>query len=115
MTNADYWTGWVVDATSAVVLLDTWSPNYDQPNKDAQQGGSDDLDNISGSQTATSTTISFRRKLVTGDKATDIDITDEDLYIMYGLCPTDGTGTASGTASVHYEKHNVVGAGIVIS
>lgn len=51
LANADCYTGWVTDATNAVTLLDTWSPDsVNQPRLDTSLGGASDVADIAGYQ-----------------------------------------------------------------
>jgi hypothetical protein len=55
--------------------------DYDQPIRNAQQ----DAKNVSGSQTAGGTAISFARKIVTGN-ATDFDLTSGAVALGWDSC-----------------------------
>ncbi|XXQ32951.1 DOMON domain containing protein [Plasmodiophora brassicae] len=66
--------GWVDDAGAAHVY-DQFSKAYAQPDLDVNVGGQDNVALVSGQVNADkTTTIIMRRRLVTGDTATDIDI-----------------------------------------
>lgn len=68
--------GWVSGGSATV--LDTWSTSKAQPSAD----GTNNVENIVGTESGSVTTISFSRKLVTGDSK-DLDIKDQDVYLQW--------------------------------
>jgi hypothetical protein len=68
-------------AKGTLEIMDVYSPNsLDQPLFDAVQNlepGS------TGIESGGATTITFRRALVTGDSAQDVDIINADMFLVY--------------------------------
>ncbi len=100
MSNADCYTGWVVGGTTT--LLDTWSPDYNQPQEDTARGGKSDVTNVVGTESGGQTRIQFRRLLNTGDP-NDVVISNTNLFLLYAYAPTDGG------ANRNYAKHTITG------
>lgn len=80
---------------------DYYSYKEGKPSTDVSIGGTSDVTAISGSRTATSTTLTFKRKLVTGDTYDrDISLTAQnDMIYAWGTASTPGL-------SYHGENHN---------
>ena len=75
-----------------MVADDYYSSEEAKPKTDVSLGGNNDVQVISGSRTATATTLTVKRKLVTGDKYDkDISITaPNDMIYAWGT--SDSTG-----------------------
>eukprot|EP00727_Mastigamoeba_balamuthi_P014232 m51a1_g9431 putative dopamine beta hydroxylase (388) ;mRNA; r:406560-407845 len=95
MTDSDKITGWVDDNTGAVHLYDTWCVGDVIPKPDADWGGTDNLQNVSGYQNATHTVIKFRRLLNTGDTKADLEIGGSKIWLLWGFFDSDGTNSRS--------------------
>ncbi len=78
-------TGYVDDITGVVSLHDTFSTSHLQPVDDTHQ----DIITFSGTQVNGVTSISFRRRLDTGDKLQDVTITDSMIYVHWAVAPMD--------------------------
>ena len=107
MSGSDCYTGWVNKDGSAVIL-DTWSPNRDLPPRDTDVGGTNDAVLIRGSQSGSTTTITFKRPLKTNDKY-DFEIKNEYQYLLWGY--TSGDGSTS--PLLMYPTHSPSQAGAV--
>lgn len=98
MTSSDVVVGWVDDTSLAVTCLDSWSPDYNQPNVDTHFfEGSSDIRNISASQQDGKTTIVFTRNITSKDPY-DYSFPAGGFFLTYALGASDGFGTA-------YAKH----------
>jgi len=84
MVHSDMWMGGFDASSGKGYLADCYSSSREQPTADASQ----DLVLIVASETTSSTTVTFKRKLVTGDSA-DIPIGNGDLYLLWAYAKTD--------------------------
>eukprot|EP01114_Cavostelium_apophysatum_P023357 TRINITY_DN876_c0_g1_i1.p1 TRINITY_DN876_c0_g1~~TRINITY_DN876_c0_g1_i1.p1 ORF type:complete len:1084 (-),score=247.29 TRINITY_DN876_c0_g1_i1:17-3268(-) len=101
MIGADVYVGWVQDTT--VTILDSHATSQANPSQDVDIGGTSDILLTAGSEDAGITSVTFRRKLVTGDSSGDREITDGDIYLIYAF------GTGDGADGI-YDKHTVKGS-----
>jgi hypothetical protein len=87
MYGADTMTFWV-DGSGRLTAIDEWSSSESQPTADARQ----DLTDLRGQQSATTTTVAFSRLLVTGD-SNDVPITAGSMWVQYAYhTRNDGVG-----------------------
>jgi hypothetical protein len=96
MQGSDTVTGWVT-STGSVVLFDEYCPDNLQPRPDFDGEGAMSVSLVAGTQVGGVTTITFKRKLNTGD-ARDFAITTGSFYLLYALGTSDGFGKL-------YSKH----------
>lgn len=88
-----------VDAAGTAMVQDGWLNSYGAPTADASQ----DVTLRAASQSATTTTIAFSRKIGTGDQS-DVDLEGElTLHYAYALSQSASSmHTAAGRAQVHF-------------
>lgn len=101
MYDADMVVGWM-NSDGTPYISDYYSEEEAMPMEDTKLGGTNDIEIISGSNTTTSTTLTFRRKLVTGDRKFDnpISLTEQnDMIYAWGVA--DETGLV-----YHGDNHN---------
>jgi len=92
MYNSDQWRGYVNDSNGQVEFLDTWSYSKIIPPTDEEQGCTNDILAVSGSQDGEYTTIKFLRFFQTGDKECDYQISTDPkvrTQVAYAICPFD--------------------------
>ncbi len=95
--HSDVWIGYV--SAGQVTLLDTHDASESGAHPlDTANGGTNDLTNITGSETSGVTTIEFKRKLDTGDKY-DIPLVTGSNVITWAIGPSDDINA----------EHSVVG------
>ncbi|PRP77243.1 endoglucanase (endo-1,4-beta-glucanase) (cellulase) [Planoprotostelium fungivorum] len=107
MAGADMAVGWVTSSTT--LLYDCISSGNSLPPLDVNEGGSNDIQMYYSDQSASSTTIGFKRKLNTGDKK-DYIISDKGIYFLYAWGSQDGTVRGS---SIDYRQHDGQGTLLV--
>jgi hypothetical protein len=74
---SDIYISRVQDGVASV--LDCWSTDHVPPPEDTTQGGTDDATVISGTEINGETTVTFKRKLDTGDTGHDVVITQGEM------------------------------------
>jgi len=89
MYPADPIVAWVDDGDRSVRTIDTWSTDYNQPVADSLIGGTVGVFDVTGSQSSSSTTVSFSRNLTSTD-AKDISISDRGMYLLIAYGSSDG-------------------------
>ena len=95
--HSDIWIGYV--SAGQVTFLDSHDASESGAHPlDTGNGGTNDLTNITGSETSGVTTIEFKRKLDTGDKY-DIPLVTGSNVITWAIGPSDDINT----------EHSVVG------
>lgn len=105
MYDADIIAGWV-DSQGNVVINDYYANAEAAPKTDISLGGHSDVQLISGTRTATTTTLVFTRKLTTGDSPYDKDISLTAPNDMIYAWNNNGNGQSG--LSYHADNHNHV-------
>ncbi|PRP83649.1 glucooligosaccharide oxidase [Planoprotostelium fungivorum] len=112
MAGADMVVGWVSSGKkrqSTTVIMDSYASANAQPDIDTNVGGKNDILLTSSTQDASTTTITFRRKLKTGDSK-DHDIPEGNVYLLYAYGSKDGN--FDGTYAT-FDKHTTEGTMLV--
>ena len=97
----------MIDSSGAAVLIDSYSPDRNQPVRDMDHGGSNNLELFRSNQSNGYTSITFSRPLYTGDLINDATIDNRTLTIIYAY------GDQDGISSVFYPKHTVTGVAFI--
>lgn len=98
--GADLWMGYV-DAQGAVTVIDSFNPGYSGSHPpDSAYGGTDDLYDITGSESNGVTTIEFKRHIQTNDSY-DVPILNGLNAFIWAVGPSDNT----------FEEHSLLGYG----
>eukprot|EP00898_Chlorokybus_atmophyticus_P007760 jgi/Chlat1/7986/Chrsp7S07774 len=99
MVGADITIGYISASDGSVVVNDYWADNYATPVLDTVRGGQNSVMALSGSTADGYTTISFARKLDTGDPYDRVIATSGPVDIIYAYNPTVTTLTYHGSAN----------------
>lgn len=94
--------GWV-DNNGALTMIDGFSTVRTTPVPDQQM----DINVITSNEANGVTSISFMRRLATGDNDADVDIIDGNLFLSWAYGDADGQGPTN------YPQHSVGGRGTV--
>ena len=118
MANADMMTAWIASGSSSntsshtVIHQDGWGVGDSVPISDTARGGTDDLTAVTGSLSTpqaagapTETTISFTRKLNTGD-SNDVPFTNAEVITLWAY-----STAPAGTNPAEYPSHTPANAG----
>ena len=102
--GADLWMGFVDDQGS-VTMIDSYNPGYSGSHpRDSAFGGTDDLYDITGSESNGVTTIEFKRHLDTYDSY-DVPILNGLNAFIWAVGPSDNM----------FEEHSLLGYGDIVA
>ena len=102
MINSDMFIGYI-QKDGKTIMNDRFSTSHLVPSLDTDLGGKDDLTDVTGTFKNGRTSISFVRKLVTGDK-NDIDISKDKSYTMIFSYREQGNPETENSFLIHSGK-----------
>ncbi|PRP77239.1 hypothetical protein PROFUN_13622 [Planoprotostelium fungivorum] len=104
MGGADITTSWITN--NAVTIFDAYATMEAQPQPDTKSGGSNDVSAVSGSESATSTTVVFTRPMAATDK--NDNAIQGKIYVLWAWGTQDGVGDASSPQFPQHERYGSV-------